>query len=145
MTLPAAAARTPVAVGLVAAGVGGALGAVARWALSTAFPAADDAFPWVTFTINVTGAALLAGLPALPATHRVPWLPVFLGTGLLGGFTTMSAASVETFTLLDHGSVGLAIGYSLGSLAAALLAVVVVDRLSTPAERADFELREGDE
>jgi CrcB protein len=64
---------------------------------------------------------------------------VLVGTGVLGGFTTMSTASVETLTLLrgDHAALGAA--YSLGTLAAALLAVLVADRWSTEAERLEAE------
>ena len=55
-------------------------------------------------------------------------MAVFLGTGVLGGFTTMSAASFDTFALLDAGHVGSAAAYGVGTLAAALLAVALVDR-----------------
>jgi CrcB protein len=94
--------------------------------------------------INVFGSALLAGLPLLRAVRRSSWLPVFLGTGVLGGFTTMSAASTDTFVLLDQGDVGLAAAYSLGTLGAALLAVLSVERLGTADQRGDFESHEGD-
>ena len=120
--------RSPVPAGVVVAGLGGALGALARWWLTLAFPTAGHAFPWTTFAINVSGSALLAGLPLLTATRRTPLVGVFLGTGVLGGFTTMSAASVETFGLLDRGEVVLATAYALGTLAAALAAVALVRR-----------------
>ena len=106
-----------------AAGLGGAVGALARWGLTEAFPVSAGHFPWVVLVINVTGSALLAAVPLVPAARRVPWVAVFLGTGILGGYTTMSAASVDTFTLLDEGHPALALAYSLGTLAAALLAV----------------------
>ncbi len=73
----------------VAAGLGGALGASAR-ALLTDLTAATG-FPWMTLAINVVGSALLAGLPAVAVVRRSRWLPVFLGTGALGGFTTNDA------------------------------------------------------
>jgi CrcB protein len=129
-------------LGALAVSVGGALGAVARWALETAFPAATGHFPWTTLVINVVGSGLLAGLPLLPAARRRAWLGLLLGTGVLGGFTTMSTASVETFVLLDEHHVVLALIYCLGTLAAALAAVLVVDRLTTLADRDDAE-REG--
>ncbi len=102
--------------------VGGALGAVARWGLEDAFPAHGTAFPWTTFAINVVGSGLLALLGATPAVRRRPALPVFLGTGVLGGFTTMSAASVDTVRLLDGGAVSTGLLYVCGTLAAALAA-----------------------
>lgn len=127
------------------AAAGGAMGALARWAITLAFPTTADAFPWATFAINVVGSLLLAALPLLPVVRRVHWLPILLGTGLLGGFTTMSAASTETVLLLDAGHVGVALTYVLGTLAAALLAVRAVDLLSSPALRAAFAADEGDE
>ncbi len=131
--------------GVVAVGLGGALGAVARWSLTSAFPVATGHFPWTVFVINVVGSALLAALPLIGAVRRQPWLPLFLGTGVLGGFTTMSAASVDTFTLFDRGETGLALAYCVGTLAAALLAVLAVDRLSSSEQRRGFEVGEGDE
>jgi CrcB protein len=134
-----------VRVGVVATAAGGAIGAVARWALTESFPVAGGRFPWTVFVINVVGSALLAALPVLPVVRRRAWVPLFLGTGVLGGFTTMSAASTDTFTLLDHGHTGLALAYFVGTLAAALLAVAVVGRLATADERHWFESAEGDE
>ena len=61
-------------------------------------------FPWVVLVINVSGSALLAAVPLLPVARRVPWVAVFLGTGILGGYTTMSAASVDTFTVAGRGA-----------------------------------------
>ena len=117
--------------GCAATAVGGALGALARWGLESAFPAGDGAFPWVTFLINVAGSALLASLPLLPAVRRRPWVGVLLGAGVLGGFTTMSTATVDTFALLDAGHVALGSAYCLGTVAAALAAVLLVNRLTT--------------
>jgi len=118
---------------MLATSVGGAMGAVARWALTDLFPVAAGSFPWVTFAINVAGSGLLAALPLLTAARRRPWLGLLLGTGALGGFTTMSAASTDTFALLDLGATGLGLAYCLGTLCASLLAVLLVDRI-TPAQ-----------
>ena len=129
-------------VALLAASVGGIGGALARWALTERFPMSDG-FPTTVFGINVLGSALLATLPALAAVRRRPWLGVLLGTGVLGGFTTMSAASEQTVVLLEHDRTGTAAAYAGGTLVAALVAVWVVDRLwTTPAAR---ELLERDE
>jgi CrcB protein len=131
--------------GAAVAALGGALGAVVRWALTTAYPPGHEGFPWTTFAINVVGSSLLAALPLLAAARTRPLVAVFLGTGVLGGFTTMSAASVDTFALLDAGAVGTGLAYCLGTLAAALVAVALVDRLSTPEARHAVEDEEGDE
>jgi CrcB protein len=122
-------------VGCLVTAVGGALGAVVRWRLQVAFPTDVGGFPWSTFAINVVGSALLAGLPLLAAARRHPWVGVFLGPGVLGGFTTMSTASVDTFTLLDGGHVAVAAAYCLGTVAAALATVVAVNHLTTLAEQ----------
>jgi CrcB protein len=135
MSRPTAHQVTPL-VGCAVTAVGGALGAVARWGLEAAFPGGDGGFPWTTFLINVIGSALLAALPLLPAARRHAWVGLMLGTGVLGGFTTMSTTSVETFTLLDQHQLALATAYCVGTLGAALAAVASVDRLTTIADRA---------
>lgn len=135
----------PVRVGLPAVALGGAVGALARWLVTEAFPLQYDGFPWAVLSVNVVGSGLLALLPSIPAVRARPWLAVGLGTGVLGGFTTMSTASVDTVLLLEAGRGLVALLYAAGTLLAAMLAVGLVDRLSTPAERAEFEREEGDE
>ena len=129
----------PPAAAAVVVGVGGALGAVARWGLTTTFPSGTGGFPWTTLLINVSGSALLAALPLLPAARRHSWVGLLVGTGILGGFTTMSAASVDTLTLVREDHLGMALAYCLVTLLAALAAVLAVDRLTSPAERAEAE------
>jgi fluoride exporter len=138
---------TPVGIGLgvAATSAGGAVGAVARWSLTDLFPVTAGQFPWVIFGINVVGSGLLAALPLLAVARSRPWLGLLLGTGVLGGFTTMSASSAETFALLDHGATSLGLAYCVGTLCASLSAVLLVDRLTTEQQRQDFELTEGDE
>ena len=131
-------------VALVAASVGGVLGALARWALTERFPVGHG-FPTAVFYINVVGAGLLATLPALGVVRRTPWLGVFLGTGVLGGFTTMSAASEQTVVLLERHETATAAAYSGSTLLAALAAVWVVSRWTTPQNRALLERDEADE
>ena len=133
----------PIPIGLVIVAVGGALGAVARGALLDQWPAGSGSFPWTVFAINVGGSMLLATLPALELVRRVPWLPLFLGTGILGGFTTMSTAAVGSYDLRHHTAIAAA--YLFGTLVAAIGGVLLVDRLSTPAQRALIEAEEGDE
>lgn len=133
----------PLPVGILVVGVGGALGAVARGALLDQWSAAAGTFPWTVFAINVGGSMLLAILPAVGLIRRTSWLPLFLGTGVLGGFTTMSTAAVESYDLRHHAA--LAALYVVGTLAAAIGGVLLLDRLSTPAQRALIEAEEGDE
>ena len=144
-TAPPAAARVALPVGVLVTAVGGALGAVLRWGLTVLVPGEPGTFPWTTLAINVGGSALLAALALLPAARARPWLALLLGTGFLGGFTTMSAASAETFALLDRGEVGLGLGYAVGTLLLALAAVWLVDRIVDDETRTQLERMEADE
>ncbi|GAB3991864.1 fluoride efflux transporter FluC [Nocardioides marmoraquaticus] len=127
-----------VRTGLVAAAVGGALGSLGRWALTATWPAAATGdFPWTVLVVNVVGSAALAGLALVPLVRRRPWLSVLLGTGVCGGFTTMSTASVDGLGLLDDGRWAAAAAYVGGTLGASLLAVALVVRVAgTARERA---------
>jgi fluoride exporter len=129
---------------LAAVAVGGALGAVARWALQEWEPDGTG-FPWTTFAVNVTGSFLLACLPALPRVRRSRTATVLLGPGVLGGYTTLSTYSEQARRLLADDRAALAAAYLLGTLAACLLAVAVADRWSAPAVRRAFAAEGGDE
>jgi CrcB protein len=124
--------------------VGGAVGACGRYALSLAFPDSATGFPWTIFAVNVAGCFLLALLPAFAAVRRHPLLPPLLGTGVLGGFTTLSTYAEQSRSLVASGRPGTAAAYVVGTLAACLLAVAVADRFSTLASRAEFDAEEGD-
>jgi CrcB protein len=114
---------------LLAVAAGGALGSLLRW---TCGEVAGDGsgFPWTTFTINVVGSALLAGLELLPLARRSATWAAALGPGVLGGFTTLSTASLQTRQLVADGRPALAAAYVLGTLAAALVAVNLVGRFA---------------
>jgi CrcB protein len=129
-------------VGVVAAG--GAAGACLRYGLSVAFPDPSAGFPWTIFAVNVAGCFLLALLPAVGAVRRRALLPPLLGTGLLGGFTTLSTYAEQSRALVASGHSGTAALYVVGTLAACLVAVAVADRLSEPSARVEFDVEEGD-
>ena len=115
-----------------------------RYLVGEGFAGSSTAFPWSTFAINVSGSFVLALLPAFPAVRRHAVLPPLLGTGVLGGYTTLSAYSEETRHLLDVGHSGLALTYLLGTVVACLVAVAIADHFSTLAQRSEFEEEEGD-
>jgi CrcB protein len=129
---------------LVAVAVGGAVGACLRWLLESWHAAAPGAFPWTTFAINLSGSVALALLPASGWVRRHPVLPATLGTGVLGGFTTLSTFSEETRALVAAGCTGRATAYVAGSVGACLVAVALVDRLVAAPARAEFEDEDGD-
>lgn len=138
-------ATHPLHVSVIAAvALGGALGACARYALSLAFPDTPTAFPWTIFAVNVVGCFLLALLPAFDAVRRRRLLPPLLGTGVLGGFTTLSTYADQSRVLVASGHVATAAAYVTGTLAACLVAVAVADHFSTLMARAEFEDEEGD-
>jgi fluoride exporter len=128
----------------LAVALGGALGAVLRWALGDAVP--DGAgFPWTTFVVNVTGSLVLGLLPVFDAVRRRRVLAAGLGPGLLGGYTTLSTYSEQTRALLADGQTTTALLYLLGTLAACLVAVAAVSRLYPPAAGDEFAAEGGDE
>lgn len=116
--------RAPV---VAAVGLGGGLGALARYGISAALPTGPGRFPWGTFAENVLGCLLIGVLMVLItevwSAHRL--LRPFLGVGVLGGFTTFSTCAVEFRKLLQPGSVPLAFGYLAGSTVCALLAALL--------------------
>ncbi|MFF1280379.1 fluoride efflux transporter FluC [Streptomyces sp. NPDC058299] len=118
-------------VAVVAAG--GALGALARYALTLAWPTPPGGFPWATFWTNVSGCAVMGVLMVLVtdvwSAHRL--LRPFFGTGVLGGFTTFSTYTVDIRRLADAGRPGLGAVYLAATLCAALAAV----RLASAAAR----------
>lgn len=106
--------------------LGGGLGSLARFGVNLlAARLVGTAYPFGTFAINVAGSLLmgivvgvLAVRPDLPAELRL-----FLATGVLGGFTTFSAFSLETATLIGRGETGAAALYAAGSVLVAVPAL----------------------
>lgn len=88
---------------------GGALGSGARWLVSTwAARALGADFPRGTLAVNLAGSFLLALLLASRWEGVSPEVRLFLGAGVLGGFTTYSSFNYETIALLERGDAGLA-------------------------------------
>ena len=89
---------------------GGALGSGARYLVSTwAARALGADFPRGTLIVNATGSFILAFLFALPGSRLGPDLRLFLGAGIMGGYTTYSSFNTETIALLEQGSTSLAL------------------------------------
>jgi CrcB protein len=99
--------------------VGGGLGATLRHAVNvTCAKCIGTAFPYGTFIINISGSivmGLIAAYLALKGEASQPWR-LFLMTGILGGYTTFSAFSLDTAVLYERGELALAALYIVGSV-----------------------------
>lgn len=113
---------------LLLVALGGAIGAGARHLvnLSAMRLVATSGFPFATVIVNVVGSfamGLAAGYFAFRGEGGMA-LRLFLTTGILGGFTTFSAFSLETVLLFERGQVGLAALYVAGSVAGSVAGLV---------------------
>jgi CrcB protein len=108
-------------------GLGGALGAAARYEFTLALPVHSGHFPFTTFAINISGAFLLGALLEWLVRHRdeTHWARWLVGVGLLGAFTTFSTMAVELTLLARDGHALTAIVYATASLAAGVAAVIL--------------------
>jgi CrcB protein len=99
--------------------LGGGFGASLRHAVNLLCARGlGTAFPWGTFIINISGSlvmGLIAGYLAFKGEASQPWR-LFVMTGVLGGYTTFSAFSLDTALLYERGELGLALLYVLGSV-----------------------------
>src|SRR3954452_13223695 len=99
--------------------VGGGLGSTLRHIVNVVSARTlGTAFPYHTFIINITGSTvmgLIAGYLAFKGEASQPWR-LFLMTGILGGYTTFSAFSLDALLLYERSELGLAALYVLGSV-----------------------------
>ncbi|MEZ5695480.1 MAG: fluoride efflux transporter CrcB [Sphingomonadaceae bacterium] len=108
--------------------LGGGIGALLRYQLGRGLthwlgPNTVTAFPWATLTANVLGSfamGILAGWLARHGTGGDHWR-LFIGVGLLGGFTTFSSFSLELMLLIERGQAATAFSYGAISVIAGLV------------------------
>jgi fluoride exporter len=104
--------------------LGGGFGASLRHGVNLAMARwLGTAFPFGTLAVNVTGSivmGLLAGYFAFKGDASQHWR-LFLATGILGGYTTFSAFSLDAALLYERGTIGLALVYVLASVVASIL------------------------
>ncbi len=123
---------------VLAIALGGALGAVGRYALSSQITQwIGPGFPWGILLVNVAGCFAMGVIAELGALtlNLTPEMRAFLTTGFLGGFTTFSAFALDTAVLVERGEMASAAIYVaasvLASIAALFLGLAVV-RMVTP-------------
>jgi CrcB protein len=106
--------------------LGGAIGAGLRHLVGAALLAkAGPGFPWGTLFVNLAGGlaiGLLAGWFVRAGANEQ--MRLFLAVGLLGGFTTFSAFSLETWLMIERGQLGLAALYVAASVIGSVLLLV---------------------
>lgn len=109
--------------------IGGAVGAIARWALIEVWGHSD--LPWAVLVVNTAGCAAIGVLMALlldltsPGSRTAQRVRALIGVGFLGGFTTFSTAMLDLHGLLVDGRLPAAVGVMLLGLLTALAAVLV--------------------
>ncbi len=104
--------------------IGGGLGSCLRHAVNVVCPRLlGTNFPYHTFIINISGSTimgLVAGYLAFKGHAAQSW-QLFVMTGILGGYTTFSAFSLDAGLLYERGEIGLAALYVLGSVILSIL------------------------
>jgi CrcB protein len=104
--------------------IGGGLGSTLRYIVNlVSGRLLGTAFPYHTFFINITGSTvmgLVAGYFAFRSDASQSWR-LFLMTGILGGYTTFSAYSLDAALLYERGEIGLAAFYVVGSVVFSIL------------------------
>jgi CrcB protein len=112
---------------LLLVGLGGAAGAMARYLVGmSTLRAFGSGWPYGTFTVNLAGGlamGLLAGFLAHRGGADQEKWRLFLGVGVLGGFTTFSAFSLETALMIERREFGQAAVYVSGSVVIAITAL----------------------
>lgn len=105
--------------------LGGAIGASLRYLVNVAsLRALGPGFPYGTLMVNVLGSFLMGVLVVVLAEKGGMRFAPFLMTGILGGFTTFSAFSLDTVTLWDRGQSWLSLGYVGASVILSLAALL---------------------
>ncbi len=118
---------------LLVVALGGAVGAASRYLVGSHVGTwLGDGFPWTTFTVNIVGSFILGVFVGLSAFVWSPSaaLRAFIVVGVLGGFTTFSAFSLDVVLLAERGRLETAALYALASFSLAVGALFAGLRLT---------------
>ena len=122
----------------IAIALGGAIGAVGRYGFVQSLTRyAGVGFPYGTMGVNIIGSICMGMIVGL-SLHHVPMsenLKLFLVVGVLGGFTTFSAFSLDTINLIESGEVTTAIIYVSASVILSILGLwlgITLTRIGIP-------------
>jgi CrcB protein len=110
----------------IAIAIGGALGAMARYGVSTlVFDTSAQRFPYATLSVNVLGSFAMGFLFVIIAEKAMlpPVMRSMLMVGFLGAFTTFSTFSLDALGLWQNGHLLMALVYALGTVVLCLAAV----------------------
>ncbi|HWA68857.1 MAG TPA: fluoride efflux transporter CrcB [Rhizomicrobium sp.] len=110
---------------VLAVGLGGGLGALARYYLAALIQPAGSAFNWGILAVNISGGLLMGLIVEASALklNLTPELRAFLTVGVLGGYTTFSTFSLDSALLLQKGEYALAAGYIIASVVLSIAAL----------------------
>ena len=107
-------------------GIGGAIGAMARYGTGVALGRVAGDFPLATMLINIVGSlcmGLLVGWLARTTPDAQQEIRLFVAVGVLGGFTTFSSFSLDTIVLIERGEIAQAAFYVLASVIVSVAAL----------------------
>ncbi|WP_116133613.1 fluoride efflux transporter CrcB [Tropicimonas sp. IMCC34043] len=104
---------------------GGAIGATCRYLVNVTMKSLlGIGFPWGTLTVNIVGSFLMGAVVVLLERKGANHVAAFVMTGVLGGFTTFSAFSLDAIFLLEGGRTAVALVYITASVLVSLAALV---------------------
>ena len=111
---------------VLAVGVGGGIGALARYYIAGWIQAASSSFPLGIFVVNISGGLLMGMIVEASALklNLSPELRTFLTVGILGGYTTFSTFSLDSVLLLQKGEYAQAAVYMVGSVVLSIMALL---------------------
>ncbi|PKQ09290.1 MAG: fluoride efflux transporter CrcB [Alphaproteobacteria bacterium HGW-Alphaproteobacteria-12] len=124
---------------ILAVAAGGAIGAAGRHLFNQQmFRLFGPNFPWGTFGVNIIGSLVMGLIVGFFALKFEPSAEIrsFIATGMLGGFTTFSAFSLDAANMIERGQTGIAAVYIGGSVALGLAALFLglwIARVAFPA------------